>query len=333
MKKPKVSVIVPVYNTEKYLNRCLDSLVGQTLEEIEIVAIDDGSTDGCARILDEYQVKFPEKMKVVHKENGGQASARNLALQLCEGDYIGFLDSDDFVKENMFEKMYTTACRKDADYVACGYTDITYEDNKEVVLQEYVASKPAYKTTDLFFGALVSPFLHLYRREIMLEAQVNFPEGYIYEDTAFYLNLIPYIKSIALVEESLAVRVRRSNSTTTTFKKERVRNIFPVVKNSLDFYREKGFDKTYARELEYFCVRVLLCSSMQRISRVATLRDAAELLDETLVFIRENFACYRRNPYMGSGPQGLYMKSYNKFTGRIYIFIFRMLSKIKREYQ
>lgn len=333
MKNPKVSVIVPVYNTEKYLNRCLDSLVTQTLEEIEVVAIDDGSTDKCSQILDEYQTKYPEKMKVVHKENGGQASARNLALQLCEGEYIGFLDSDDFVKENMFEKMYSTACEKNADYVACGYTDITYEDDKEIVLQEYVASKPAYRTEDLFFGALVSPFLHLYRREIMLESQVNFPEGYIYEDTAFYLNLIPYIKSIALIQEALAVRVRHSNSTTTTFKKERVRNIFPVIKDSLDFYKEKGFLKTYTKELEYFCVRVLLCSSMQRISRVATFRDSSELLEETLSFVKENFSEYRKNPYIGKGFQGMYMKSFNKWTGRIYVLIFRMLSKVKKEYQ
>lgn len=333
MNRPKVSVIVPVYNTDKYLNKCLDSLVKQTLEEIEVVAIDDGSTDRCAQILDEYQAAYPEKMKVVHKENGGQASARNLALTLCEGEYIGFLDSDDFVKEGMFEKMYTTACEKNADYVACGYTDITYEDGKEIVLQEYVASKPAYKTKDLFFGALVSPFLHLYRREIVIQAGVDFPEGYIYEDTAFYLNLIPYIKNIALVEESLAVRVRRSNSTTTTFKKERVRNIFPVLENSLEFYREKGFDTTFAKELEYFCVRILLCSSMQRISRVASYRDAMGLLDETLSFIKHWFGGYKKNPYIGNRPQGIYMKSFNRCTGSIYIFIFRMLSKVKREYQ
>lgn len=329
----KVSVIVPVYNTEKYLHRCLDSLVFQTLEEIEVIAVNDGSTDNCGNILDEYQAKYPDKVRVIHKENGGQASARNLALKLCKGEYIGFLDSDDFVKEDMFERMYTAVKKEDADYVACGYTDITYEDGKEIVLKEYVASKPAYATKDLFFGALVSPFLHLYKRTIMEESGVDFPEGFIYEDTAFYLNLIPYVKKIALIEESLAVRVRHSNSTTTTFKKERVRNIFPVFDNSLEFFRTKGFIKEYEKELEYFCVKVLLCSSMQRISKVATYKDALELSGETLQYIKENFADYKKNPYLGKKPIDLYMKSFNKITAAVYILIFRIMNKVKKEYQ
>ncbi len=331
-KRPKVSVIVPVYNTEKYLKKCIDSLLNQTLTEIEIVAINDGSPDGCKDILERYKATYPEKVVVIHKENGGQASARNLALGVCRGEYIGFLDSDDFVREEMFEKMYWMAAEQDADYVACGYTDITYRDGQEVVLQSYVASKVAVKTKDMFFGALASPFLHLYKREIMVNSGVTFPEGYIYEDTAFYLNLIPHIKKLGVIEEALAVRLRHSNSTMATFKKERVRHIFPVLQISIDYYKEHGFWEEYRNELEYFCVRILLCSSLQRISKVGEFRGACELVDETLDFIKQHFPEYRKNPYLKSGKLALYMKGMNKVTAYIALVFYRITNKFKREY-
>ena len=328
----KVSVIVPVYNTEKYLTKCLDSLLNQTLDEIEIVAVNDGSPDSSGEILEEYKKQYPEKIVVIHKENGGQASARNLALGVCKGEYIGFLDSDDFVREEMFEKMYRTAVAQNADYVACGYTDITYRDGQEVVLQPYVASKVARETKDMFFGALASPFLHLYKREIMVNSGVTFPEGYIYEDTAFYLNLIPHIKKLGVIEEALAVRLRHSNSTMATFKKERVRHIFPVLQTSMDYYKEHGFWEEYRNELEYFCTRILLCSSLQRISKVGKFRDACELVGETLEFIRKHFPEYRKNPYLKSGKLALYMKGMNKVTAYIALVLYRIKNKFKREY-
>lgn len=332
MSCPSVSIIVPVYNTEMYLRKCLDSLVYQTLDSIEVIAVNDGSTDDSGKILKEYQEKFPGKIKVIHKENGGQASARNMALMVCEGEYIGFLDSDDFVHKEMFEKMYSLAKKKGADYVACGYTDVTYENGKEIVLQDYVASRPAYNTKDMFFGALVSPFLHLYRRELFKKSKVVFPEGFIYEDTAFYLNLIPYIEKIETIEEALAFRLRHSNSTTTTFKKERVRNIIPVIQNSVDYYKDNGFYTMYQDELEYFCVKVLLCSSMQRISKVGTMRDAIDLANETLEYIAKVFPNYRKNKYVKGGMLNAYMKSFNKVTSKIYLFVFRIVNKFRREY-
>lgn len=330
--RPSVSIIVPVYNTERYLRKCLDSLMYQTLESIEVIAVNDGSTDRSRDILEEYQKKFPEKIRIIHKENGGQASARNQALAVCNGEYVGFLDSDDFVCEEMFEKMYCRAKDEDADYVACGYTDITYENGKEIVLQEYVASKPAYCTKDMFFGALVSPFLHIYRRELLEKSKVIFPEGFIYEDTAFYLNLVPYIRRIETIEEALAFRLRHSNSTTTTFKKERVKEIIPIIQNSVEYYIQNGFYEMYEKELEYFCVRVLLCSSMQRISKVAALRDSFELANETMAYIKKTFPNYKKNEYFAKGAINRYMKSVNKLTLKVYLVVFRLRNRIGREY-
>lgn len=117
--QPKVSIIIPVYNIETYLRQCLDSVCSQTLEQIQILVIDDGSTDGSAAICQEYAARYPDKLEYYHKENGGSASARNMGLDHAVGEYIGFIDSDDWVEPDMYEKLYRTAVEQDADMVFC----------------------------------------------------------------------------------------------------------------------------------------------------------------------------------------------------------------------
>ena len=112
-----VSLIVPVYNMEQYLVKCMDSLVNQTLETIEIVCVDDGSTDRSYAILKQYEEAYPDKVVVLRKENGGQATARNLGIQKSTGRYIGFVDSDDYVHTSMFEMMYQVMEEKHCDLV------------------------------------------------------------------------------------------------------------------------------------------------------------------------------------------------------------------------
>lgn len=332
MRKPKVSVVVPVYNTERYLTKCLDSLVNQTLREIEIVVVDDGSKDSSSQLIAEYYGKYPDKLVVLSQENSGQAVARNKALKVCSGEYIGFLDSDDFVDTSMFEKMYNAAVSDNADYVACGYTDITYEGEKIVELQHYVASKVARTTKDLYFGALVSPFIHLYRRDLVASSNVTFPEGVIYEDTAFYLNLVPHIKRIAVIEEPLAYRVRHRNSTTTIFKAEKVGQIFSVIDGILKYYNENKLWDEYKNEVTYFCVKVLLCSSMQRICKVNYENERKQLVKKTIEYLEKKFPEYRRNPYFKKGLQNLYIRSFNGITAGIYTGLIRLKGKTERQY-
>ena len=113
---PKVSVIVPVYNVEQYLSRCLTSLINQTLEDIEIIVVNDGSTDGSERIIKEYK-RNNSKIIAVNKENGGLSSARNFGLYYATGEYVAFLDSDDYVDRNIYKKMYEKAKATNSDYV------------------------------------------------------------------------------------------------------------------------------------------------------------------------------------------------------------------------
>lgn len=117
---PKISIIVPVYNVEKYLRRCIDSILAQTFTEFELILVDDGSPDGCPAICDEYAVQ-DDRIRVIHQTNSGVSVARNAGLDVVRGEWIGFVDSDDWIEPNMYEYLYSVAKKTNADAVVCGF--------------------------------------------------------------------------------------------------------------------------------------------------------------------------------------------------------------------
>lgn len=316
----KVSVIVPVYNTEKYLRRCLDSLVNQTLKELEIILVNDGSTDSSCQIMNEYESKYPGRMKVYTKENGGQATARNAGIQRSIGNYIGFVDSDDYVDENMFEVMYQAAKRDDSDLVECHYHYLCEEGKKTKEYKTRGDIRQYKDQKDMFINPQVSPWNKLYRREILMHQGVDFPEGLIYEDTAFYIKTIPFIQKETFVTEHFVHYFLRGNSTMNANKSKKVGHIIPVLENILNFYKINNFYTTYQEELEYFCVKILLCSSLSRIGRVKDRKTAKELYEATFSFIHEHFPAYKQNHYF-SGKIGIYSRIVNtrncKYIGKV----------------
>lgn len=315
----EVSIIVPIYNTEKYLRRCLDSLVGQTLKELEIILVDDGSTDNSSQIMREYECKYQGRVKVYSKENGGQATARNLGIQRSNGKYIGFVDSDDYVDTNMFEVMYQAAKRDDADMVECHYRYL-YEEGKRRKEYRTRGDIRQYKDQkDMFINPQVSPWNKLYRREILMHKGLDFPEGLIYEDTAFYIKTIPYVQKERYVNEHFVYYFLRGSSTMNANRSQKVGNIFPVLENILSFYKTNHFYETYYEELEYFCVKILLCSSLSRIGRIQDKKIAKELYKTTFSFIQDNFPRYKKNRYF-KGKMGVYSRIVNgsncRFIGK-----------------
>ena len=127
-KEPMVSVIVPIYNVEKYLKRCIDSILNQTYKNLEIILVDDGSPDKCPQICDEY-AKSDKRIKVIHKQNAGVSAARNDGLAIAQGDLIGFVDSDDFIHPSMYEEMVNYLVSQDCDLVSCGFSEFSDDDN------------------------------------------------------------------------------------------------------------------------------------------------------------------------------------------------------------
>ncbi|MEG1066587.1 MAG: glycosyltransferase family 2 protein, partial [Erysipelotrichaceae bacterium] len=119
----KISIIIPVYNCESYLEQCLDSVCNQTLKDIEVIAVDDGSTDSSFSILERYRDLYPKVLHIYKQSNGGQASARNLALKYATGEFLGFVDSDDWIDKSMYEVMYNKAISTSSDLVICDMVD------------------------------------------------------------------------------------------------------------------------------------------------------------------------------------------------------------------
>lgn len=322
----KVSVIVPVYNTEPYLRRCLDALVNQTLEDIEIVVVNDGSTDHSLDILQEYEKRYPSKIKLLTKENGGQATARNMGIRCCTGEYIGFADSDDYVDTYMYEKMYSLAKQKDADLVECHYHYLQETEGKLIELKTRGNIREYKNQKDMFIDPQVSPWNKLYRREALTESGITFPEGLIYEDTAFYIKTISAIKRTVYLDEHLVYYFLRGNSTMNANKSRKVADIFAVLQDILDYYRSHQLYEEYANELEYFCVKILLCSSLSRIGRVVDKDLENQLLDKTFAMIQENFPQYKNNPYF-AGKIGIYIKMMNRTISKP---VGRLLGKIMK---
>ena len=209
MSKPLVSVLIPVYNVEKYLSRCLESIVKQTLTQIEIICVNDGSTDGSLEILEKYQ-KEDSRIIIINKENGGLPSARNAGLDRAKGKYVGFVDSDDFVEPNMFEKLYRTAEDEKSEIVICGANVFPEEPRASQWL--YDCLSPEYKKINgfdvatLFFDVSSTPFLWrtLIKREIIEKNHLRLQEDImIGEDKAFQCKVYPLAKSITKIPDKL----------------------------------------------------------------------------------------------------------------------------------
>ncbi len=190
MQEGLISVVVPVYKVEKYLNLCVDSILNQSYTNLEIILVDDGSPDNCPAICDAYAEKDP-RIKVIHKENGGLSDARNAGIEVATGKYLGFVDSDDYIAPDMYEKLYSIITENSCDMAICQAAVVqenekaTYEDSDEVYVFESNEALYQMISKKLF---TVNTWNKLYKRELF--DKIRFPKGMLYEDLATTYKLI-----------------------------------------------------------------------------------------------------------------------------------------------
>ena len=219
----KISVIVPVYNVEIYLRECLDSIINQSLTDIEIICVNDGSTDNSLEILEEYKEK-DSRIIIISQENQGLGAARNTGLMHAKGDYIYFIDSDDFIKLNTLEEIYKVCEEKSLDFLMfqlINYEDKTgeyYQDSHYDMsdLADFVGDNVfSYEELgDLIFEIPVSAVNKLYNKSFLDNLDVKFPEGVLFEDNAFFWKVFFNAKRVYLVQEHFYCRRRHDDSIT-----------------------------------------------------------------------------------------------------------------------
>ncbi len=316
----KVSVVVPIYNVEEYLERCIESLVKQTLEDIEIILVNDGSRDKSGTIAQEFQKKYPDKIKYVEKENGGLSDARNYGMKYATGEYIAFLDSDDYIEKNAYKVMYKKAKEEDSDYVEC---DFIWEYPEKSKKDEQI--KYANKNEMLAFVRVVA-WNKLIRREVITNNNIEFPKGLRYEDVEFTYKLIPHINKFSYVNEFFIHYTQRQNSIANV-QNEKTAEIFEVLDNVITYYKQNNFYDEYKEELEYNYARYLLCSSLKRICKIPDNQKRKELINKTWDNLNSKYPEWKKNKILRNVQLGKnkYMRTINKFTYKIYILLFRVI--------
>lgn len=317
---PKVSVIVPIYNVEKYLEKCINSLLSQNLEDIQIILVNDGSKDNSGNIAREYEKNNKNRITYVEKENGGLSDARNYGLKYATGDFIAFLDSDDYIEKNAYEEMYNKAIEENADYVEC---DFIWEfPNKIRVDKQY----PYKNKKEMLSFVRVVAWNKLIKRQLITDNNLEFPKGLRYEDVEFTYKLIPFINKFAYVDKPFIHYVQREGSIANV-QNERTAEIFTVLDNVTEFYKKNNIYEEYRDELEYNYARYLLCSSLKRMCKIKDKTIREKLLTESWKRLNSNFPNWKENVILKTVNIGKnkYMRTVNKSTYKIYSKILEII--------
>ena len=285
---PKVSVIVPFYNVEGYIEKCLETLVNQTLDDIEIILVNDGSKDRSIDIVRRFLQQYPKKIAYLEKENGGLSDARNYAIPYAKGEYIAFLDSDDYVEKDMYKSMYELARKENSDMVECNFYWEYQNKRKEDIGKIYHGKK------EMIEKVRVVAWNKLIKREILEKTQIQFPKGYRYEDVEFTYKLIPYLEKVSFLRQPYIHYVQREGSI-SNLQNERTKEIFDVLDHVILYYKENKIYEKYKEELEYVYVRYAFCSSLLRMFKIKDAEIKKRLLDETWKNVHKNFPDWKKN--------------------------------------
>lgn len=310
-KSPLVSVVVPVYNVENYVEKCLKSLLGQDYETIEILVVDDGSTDESGRICDEISLS-DTRIKVFHKENGGLSSARNYGIRRANGEYVCLVDSDDAVQESFVRDLVEVAENKNADVVICGY-------NGNVPMPKMISGENA--AIRLLVGQEnmeIIAWNKLYRKYLF--DTIKYPEGENYEDCLTTYKFLAEARGVAYLAKSLYIYEEREGSITKS--DDKIRRLLA---------REKAAEEA----ILYFQGR----TKLKRAAEVALLTAKYAFLDfaingeisrkygrESRKWISENYKKYKKNPLMTEK-----LKVYNFMVTKMGGVLYKVFRKIRHE--
>ena len=289
----KLSVLVTAYNADKTLKPCLDSLLNQGIDDYEIIVVNDGSSDHTAEIMNEYEVKYPKIFKMIHQENGGVSVARNSALNAALGEYVTYVDSDDFVYELSYAHILKIASQHNSDLVVYDANYITLEGVESPFRMLNLES--GLISSQQYYLAPPCPWNKIMRRRLFIENKLSFNEGMIYEDYALIPNLAQTAKSIYYLAEPLIGYVLSDNSImrSASYKAKSV----DIIKAS-QVLLEHCDMKQFSLEVEYVIYEHLLVNS----ARYFLAYEQYEVIHQIADFMKKNFPNWKKNPYIRLTP-------------------------------
>ena len=292
-----ISVIVPVYNVEAWLPRCIDSILAQTYRNLEILLVDDGSRDASGRICDEYAAQ-DERIRVFHKENGGQSSARNLALDKAVGDYVTFVDSDDWLEPDAYEPMLELARQENVKLVCAGRYDVSARTGQKSVGlcpkgQEILSAEEMLGRLFTWDGCDSSPCDKLFHRSLFRE--IRFPTRSNCEDVAIVYRLVELAERCAMLDKPIYNYYHRPGSTSYSALSERTFYFEEYTETILPYIRQR-FPSIY-NQARYFRVRSLVYSVISvELAEPAAARIFADRCRESRAKLRKHLGFLLRSP-------------------------------------
>ena len=295
--RPVISVIVPVYNVEKYLDKCVSSVMAQTFKDIEILLIDDGSKDASGRMCDDYALT-DSRIRVIHKENGGLSDARNRGITEARGRYLSFIDGDDYIEPDMLETLYNNLVREDADASICGiYSEYANGIKRAYPKDEYLVLNGVQAAGLVLEGDKVSvnAVNKLYKKEVFKD--ISFPLGKLSEDAFIMVKLLAKVQKAVLDTRPKYFYVHREDSITTSNYKPKDLNVIEAYSENRKFVLENCPQLKKQADFRYFWAHFYVLDKM--------LNTPGFKRDEDFKYIvrtlRRNYFAILRNPITGRG--------------------------------
>ena len=287
----KISIIIPIYNVERYLEKCIDSVLNQTFRNIEVILIDDGSTDGCGEICEHYK-RLDDRIVVVHKENEGLSMARNIGIDISNGDYIGFIDSDDYIAPDMYELLYKNLLDNYADISICGLFDC-YEGEKIPQCKEkeflILNNKEALKLALEGMKFSVNAVNKLYKRELFKENK--FPRGKLSEDAFTIPKILAKASRVVVDTTPKYYYVHRGCSITTSEFKIQDLNVIEAYRGNLEFVNDRFPELNKQAEFRYLWSYMYVLDKMilsEGFNQTLQYNEVASILKKGILSIVSN---------------------------------------------
>lgn len=308
--KPLISIIIPVYNVKDFVGKCLDSIARQKYENLDIVIVDDGSTDGSGKICDEFAA-LDKRMRVFHKKNGGLSDARNFGIRKAKGEIIAFIDGDDFVSEDFVGAVYEEMTKSDADIVVCGYNLV--KPKKEVMSGEEATVKLLTQQENMDIVA----WNKLYKKSLFVDNDIWFPKGKKHEDTLTTYKVLSKAGRVAYLDEALYCYVERGDSIMKTGRIEERLEMRELAAKEAIQYCKNDDDLESAAEVS------LLLAKYAFLDRAIGGKIGKKYGEDAARWIKLNMTKYKNNKYMTKK-----LKIYNCLLN---IGLYKVFRRIKNE--